>query len=66
MASNPTTTGLRFTRLRDVRVTTSHAVSVRACDPRCVSVHTLIAPIFGLAQGRFVSISRGSPPPKKR
>jgi hypothetical protein len=66
MASNSTTTTLRLMRLRDANGCTGHAMSARACDPRGISVFTLIAPIFGLAQGRIVSISRGSPPPKKR
>lgn len=66
MATNPNTTGLRFMRLCDTHGYMGHAMSARAGKARRVGAYTLFAPITGLAQGRIVSISRGSPPSKKR
>lgn len=64
--ANPNTAGLRFMRMRDTYGYMGHALSVRASHTQHLCAYTLIAPITGLAQGRIVSISRGSPPPKKR
>jgi hypothetical protein len=68
MASNPNTyiTGLRFMRLRDARGYTGHAMFARACELLSPGAYMLVVPTIGEAQGRIVSISRGSPPPKKR
>jgi hypothetical protein len=75
--ANTNITGLRFTRLRAAHGFTGHALFALTSmlHDLCCEVHTTlinglaqgrIAPITGLAQGRIVSISRGSPPPKKR
>lgn len=64
--ANSNAAGLRFMRLRDIYGNMSHALSVRTCATQRFRVYTRIAPNTGMAQGRIVSISRGSPPPKKR
>jgi hypothetical protein len=68
MANNPTITGLTFacTRLRDDRGYQGHAVPARLLARPCAPVEVFTGGFIGLAQGRIVSISRGSPPPKKR
>lgn len=66
MANNPYTPGLRFMRLRDIRGYKHHALSARAFAAPDTCAVFQVASIIGLAQGRIVSISRGSSPPKKR
>lgn len=65
MVNNPTL-ALRFTRLRDARVLKGRAMSVRFSAGQHYCTGMGFTPVGGLAQGRIVSISRGSPPPKKR
>jgi hypothetical protein len=57
---------LSFTRLRDAHGYMGHALSARLLQVQCASHEVHAEPTDGLAQGRIVSISRGSPPPKKR
>jgi hypothetical protein len=59
-------TSLRFMRLRDAHGIVGHALSARVSAVNNICVETRLAPINGLAQGRIVSISRGSPPLKQR
>lgn len=69
MATNWTITGLRFARLRvayGLHDFKDHGIAVSVFQQQVVRGNTLIAPVMGLAQGRIVSISRGSPPPKLR
>lgn len=66
MANNTGTSGLRFARLRDIRGYKGHTLSARAFAAPDTCVVFQIGFIAGMAQGRTVSISRGSPPPKKR
>ncbi len=68
MANNPTITGLTFarTRLRDDRGYQGYAMSARLLARPCAPVEVFANGFIGLAQGHIVSISRGSPPPKKR
>ncbi|MGH2508792.1 MAG: hypothetical protein ACRDHZ_15505 [Ktedonobacteraceae bacterium] len=63
---NPNITGLRFMRQRDVHDCMGSALFARVSAGYGVCVETRIVPLTGLAQGRIVSISRGSPPPKQR
>lgn len=64
--ANPNITGLTFARLRAAHGYLGHAMSARMSVRQCTSVEIHVEPVTGLAQGRIVSISRGSPPPKKR
>ena len=64
--ANPNTAGLRFTRFRDAYGYMGHALSALASNVQHLCARARIVPVTGLAQGRIVSISRGSPPPKKR
>ncbi|HEX4713490.1 MAG TPA: hypothetical protein VH164_01040 [Ktedonobacteraceae bacterium] len=65
MATNQTITGLRFMRLRDAHGYMGRALSACVHQP-LLCANTRFAPVTGLAQGRIVSISRGSPPHKLR
>lgn len=64
--ANPNITGLCFARLRDARGSMGHAMFARVSAVYGICVETRLALTDGLAQGRIVSISRGSPPLKKR
>lgn len=67
MANNPTT-ALRFLRLRDANGSMGHVMSALVSGMRFIGMgfEHFVELIDMLAQGRIVSISRGSPPPKKR
>ncbi len=65
MATNQTITGLRFMRLRDAHGYMGRALSAYV-HQQLLCANTRIAPVTGLAHGRIVSISRGSPPHKLR
>ncbi|MEO7019441.1 MAG: hypothetical protein ABI234_04765 [Ktedonobacteraceae bacterium] len=65
--ANPNITGLRFMRQRDAHGFMGRALFARTFVILDTCVETrIVPPITGLAQGRIVSISRGSPPPKQR
>jgi hypothetical protein len=64
--ANPNITGLTFARLRDAHGFLGHAMSASLSVRHCAFVEVYVDPFIGLAQGRIVSISRGSPPPKQR
>ena len=64
--ANRNITSLTFARLRAAHGYLGHTMSARLSARQCASFEIRFAPITGLAQGRIVSISRGSPPPKKR
>jgi hypothetical protein len=66
MANNLTITGLRFARLRAAHGFIGHGLAMPVFQPQFLCADTRIAPVTGLAQGRIVSVSRGSPPPKLR
>ena len=66
MATNLTIPGLRFMRLRDTHGSMGHALFACVSQQQLLCANTRIAPVTGLAQGRIVSISRGSPPHKLR
>lgn len=69
MATNWTITGLRFARLRvahGLHDFNGHGIAVSVFQQQLQGIDVFIAPVMGLAQGRIVSISRGSPPPKLR
>lgn len=59
---------LRFARLHHVCINDLKGIIVfaRLRELFIADAYTLIAPVTGLAHSRIVSISRGSPPPKKR
>ena len=65
MAKNPTTVQ-RYTRLRPGNGLMGHAITAPVCGRQYFGVQVSVTPTIGMAQGRIVSISRGSPPPKKR
>ena len=60
-----------FTGLSSMHLCDTHGFMGLAMSVRLFALHdrgfrTRFVPITGLAHGRIVSISRGSPPPKKR
>jgi len=66
MATSWTITGLRSARLRvahGLHDFKNHGLIVSVFQRQILGIDVLIAPVTGLAQGRAVSISRGSPPP---
>lgn len=68
MANTNYTTVQRYMRLRLCFNDgfTGHALTAPIFGMQLPDVKMSVAPVAGLAQGRIVSISRGSPPPKKR
>ena len=65
---NSNTASLSFMHLYAAHGLTSYATSALLSElhDSCFSARTRLVPISGLAHGRIVSISKGSPPPKKR
>jgi hypothetical protein len=63
--TNPTTR-LHTVRLRLSDGFVGHALPAPIFGLHLPGVDPCITPVNGMAQGRIVSISRGSPPPKKR
>lgn len=67
MAKNNPTADLRFVRLKNTSTGfKGHAITAPIYGMQDHGVGMGVTLISGLAQGCIVSISRGSPPPKKR